>query len=187
MIDKPMDIAEFLQLNSGKWFSQRTSHHLALNKSESGKSDIQIDVLDATDTLVVQLCQRHDVIPSLAALGLKTSWAGMMDGETKKQTGSSLVVVIPSAETLGVGQLLQSQDRVGKVGTPLMPVATYSLGTDQVLTVITQTDSLVSDERIWFAGPNLRLRSSKMRRADGFQTASFCSEIRMGVAPVSAS
>jgi CpeS-like protein len=187
MIDKPMDISEFFHLNSGKWFSQRTSHHLALNKSESGKSDIQIELLDPTAAIVVQLCKDHGIAPNLAILGVQATWTGMMDRETTKKTGSSLVVAIPSTDVPNTGSLLQSQSLVGKLGTSKPAIAQYSLGADQVLTVITETDSFYSDERIWFAGTNLRLRSSKIRRTNGFQTASFCSEIRMGVVPAAAS
>ncbi len=180
-INNRMDILEFFQLNSGKWFSQRTSHHLALNKSESGKSDIQIDLLAATDDGVIQLCHLHDIDPALAVLGMKTTWTGMMDQDTKKTTGSSLLVLIPTATTPHAGQLLQSQTVIGK--PPTGTIAHYSLGSDQVLTVMTQSDTLYSDERIWFAGSNLRLRSSKVKRSGGFEIASFCSEIRMGGMP----
>jgi len=44
-----MDVKEFFQLSAGKWFSQRTSHHLAFKQSESGKSDLKIDMLPADD------------------------------------------------------------------------------------------------------------------------------------------
>jgi hypothetical protein len=176
-----MDILEFFQLNSGKWFSQRTSHHLALNKSESGKSDIQIDLLDSADAAVVELCHQHGIDPALAVLGVQTTWTGLMDRDTKKMTGSSLLVPIPAAATPNAGTLLQNQTVIGKPASGA--IAHYSLGSDQVLTVITQADNFYSDERIWFAGSNLRLRSSKVKRAGGFEAASFCSEIRMGGVP----
>ncbi|HEY9702550.1 MAG TPA: phycobiliprotein lyase, partial [Allocoleopsis sp.] len=35
--------------------------------------------------------------------------------------------------------------------------------------------------RLWFASPNLRLRTSILKRFGGFSMASFCSEIRLGV------
>jgi len=41
-----MDIQEFFELSAGKWFSHRTSHHLAFKQSESGKSDITIEMLE---------------------------------------------------------------------------------------------------------------------------------------------
>jgi hypothetical protein len=35
-----------------------------------------------------------------------------------------------------------------------------------------------SIERFWFANPNLRLRTSVVKRFGGFSTASFCAESR---------
>ncbi|MEM1281081.1 MAG: phycobiliprotein lyase, partial [Cyanobacteria bacterium P01_H01_bin.152] len=32
--------------------------------------------------------------------------------------------------------------------------------------------------RLWYMNPNLRMRTNLVKRADGFQMASFCSEIR---------
>ena len=37
-----------------------------------------------------------------------------------------------------------------------------------------------SEERLWFASPNLRMRVSVLKRFGGFSMASFTSEIRMG-------
>jgi hypothetical protein len=36
-----------------------------------------------------------------------------------------------------------------------------------------------SIERFWFANPNLRLRTSVVKRFGGFSTASFCAEMRV--------
>jgi hypothetical protein len=40
---------------------------------------------------------------------------------------------------------------------------------------------MYSEERLWFASPNLRLRTSILKRFGGFSMASLSSEIRMGV------
>ena len=34
-------------------------------------------------------------------------------------------------------------------------------------------------ERFWFASPNLRLRTSTVQRFGGFNTATFCTEMRV--------
>ncbi|MFM7615570.1 MAG: phycobiliprotein lyase, partial [Synechococcales cyanobacterium] len=38
-----------------------------------------------------------------------------------------------------------------------------------------------SEERIWFASPNLRLRSTLVKTTDNTSLVSFASEIRLGV------
>jgi hypothetical protein len=40
---------------------------------------------------------------------------------------------------------------------------------------------MYSEERLWFASPNLRLRTSILKRFGGFSMASLSSEIRLGV------
>jgi hypothetical protein len=54
---------------------------------------------------------------------------------------------------------------------------------DDVLTLTTQTPAGTVQERLWFANPNLRMRTSLFKVGDQEQMASFCSEIRMGGAP----
>jgi hypothetical protein len=54
----------------------------------------------------------------------------------------------------------------------------YITGSDDVLTLITESEDLYAEERLWYLIPNLRLRTSVVKRANGFTLASFCSEIR---------
>jgi hypothetical protein len=57
----------------------------------------------------------------------------------------------------------------------------YRVGEDGALTLITEYETMSTEERLWFASPNLRMRTSILKRFGGFSMASFCSEIRMGV------
>ncbi len=49
-----MDIQEFFELSAGKWFSHRTSHHLAFKQAEDGKSDITIEMMAKDDPEVIK-------------------------------------------------------------------------------------------------------------------------------------
>jgi hypothetical protein len=51
---------------------------------------------------------------------------------------------------------------------------------DEGLVLITEYDTMSSEERFWFASPDLRMRSSIVKRFGGFSTASFCTESRIG-------
>jgi CpeS-like protein len=172
-----MDIKDFFQLSAGKWFSHRTSHHLGLNQSESGKSDLNIELLEKTDPAVVQICQQHEVQPDLAVCGLRVSWEGYMQRDPSKLKGSTVLVPIADLAQPGAGQLLRKPNSSEKIPG----AGRYELGTDEALTLITEEETLRSEERIWFASPNLRLRTSVVKHLDGFSLASFSSEIRMGV------
>ncbi len=172
-----MDIVEFFELTCGKWFSQRTSHHLAVQKLESGKSDVVIEKLEPADASVQALCEQCHVDPAIALLGLKVTWTGGMEWDAKQGSASTLLVAIADGDDPNHGKLLRQQG----INHPDPVVGRYSLGADEALTLITEQDDLYAEERWWFASPNLRLRSSVLKQGDGYSTSAFCSEIRMGL------
>ncbi|MDG2617912.1 phycobiliprotein lyase [Thermoleptolyngbya sichuanensis A183] len=171
-----MDIVEFFEQSSGKWFSQRTSHHLAFKQTESGKSDIVIDLLSKDDPAVIALCQQYEIDPALALCGARVTWDGTMEWDKEKHEGSTVIVPVADAEQPNEGKMLREQGYAEKA-----PVAgRYVMGDDNSLTLITEYETMYSEERLWFASPNLRLRTSILKRFGGFSMATFCSEIRMG-------
>ena len=174
-----MDIKGFFEQSAGKWFSQRTSHHLAFKQAESGKSNITIEMLSADSPEVVQLCQQYDIDPATALCGARVAWDGTMewDEDKEKHQGSTVLVPIPDPDKPNEGQLLREMGYAEKA-----PVAgRYIMGNDDALTLITDYETMYSEERLWFASPNLRLRTSILKRFGGFSMASLSSEIRMGV------
>jgi hypothetical protein len=170
-----MDIVEFFQLSSGKWFSQRTSHYPDLKKPESGKSDLHVDFLDRADSTVIKLCEEAHVDANLVLCALRSSWNGTIAAQPEKLAGSSVLIAIATAETPYTGTLLRANTSQNQA-----IAGRYTLGTDEALTLTTESDTFQAKERIWFASPNLRLRTSVFKALDGVNVASFCSEIRMG-------
>lgn len=174
-----MDIKEFFEQSAGKWFSQRTSHHLAFRQAENGKSNIIIEMIAADDPEVVKLCELYEVDASLALCGARVTWDGTMewDEDKEKHNGSTVLVPVPDLDKPNEGRLLREMGYAEKA-----PVAgRYIMGSDDALTLITDYETMYSEERLWFASPNLRLRTSILKRFGGFSMASLCSEIRMGV------
>jgi hypothetical protein len=174
-----MNIEEFFQLSAGKWFSHRTSHHLAFNKSEDGKSDIIIEMLTADHPDVIKLCQLYGILPSSASCGARVSWNGTMEWEQQKHNGSTMLVLVPDVDKADEGKLLRE---IGDTEKALV-IGRYKMGSDEALTLSTESETIWSEERLWFASPNLRMRVLVVKRIDGFSTASFTSEIRMGGSP----
>jgi hypothetical protein len=172
-----MDIQEFFEQSAGKWFSQRTSHHLAFKQAETGKSNITIEMLPADAPEVVKLCQQYEVDPASALCGARVTWDGTMEWDEEKHTGSTVLVPVADPEKPNEGRLLREMGYAEKA-----PVAgRYIMGSDGALTLITDYETMYSEERLWFASPNLRLRTSILKRFGGFSMASLSSEIRMGV------
>ena len=171
-----MDIHEIFELSAGKWFSHRTSHHLAFKQTESGKSDITIEMLAQDDPEVIKLCQQYEFDPALAKCGARVIWNGTMEWDEEKHTGSTVLVPVADADNPNQGKLLREMGYAEKT-----PVAgSYIMGSDEALTLITEYETMSSEERLWFASPNLRMRVSVLKRFGGFSMASFTSEIRMG-------
>ena len=171
-----MNIIEFFELSAGKWFSQRTIHNLASGELQAGKSNLMIDILAQNDSTVVELCQHHEIDPATVWGGLRLSWEGTTDESPNQQKGSAVIVPIANLDHPQEGQLLQRQGINNK-----SILGRYKLDENDVLTFITESPNFYAEERFWYLMPNLRLRTSVVKNAQGCTQASFCSEIRMGV------
>lgn len=57
----------------------------------------------------------------------------------------------------------------------------FSIGVDEAFTIRFEEVNVISEERIWFATPNLRLCSS-LKKDDKVCTTTFCSEIQINSA-----
>ena len=178
---KPMnsikDAKEFFQQSAGKWRSQRTTHHLPFRRAESGGSDINVEFLNAGDEKIAEICKMHDVDPDAAIGGAFVSWDGAMawDKENEEHKGTTVFALIPDSENTRKGKLLRERGYA-----EIVPVAgEYSMDEEDGLVLITEYETMSIIERFWFVNPNLRLRSSTVKRFGGFNTATFCTESRV--------
>ncbi len=175
-----MDVKEFFELSAGKWFSQKTSHHLTLKQSEHGKSDLVIDILASSDPQIIQLCQQVNIDPSQLWGGAKYTWQGTTHWDAQQQSpanqqGSSIVILVPSEPDAKTGHLFRT---IGASATPAISVK-YTLGEDNALTLVTDNNQTHSEERIWFESDNVRLRTTIVSGPNGDDLAAFYTEIRM--------
>jgi hypothetical protein len=172
-----MDVTEFFQRSTGKWRSQRTTHHLAFRRSESGESEIHVEALVANNPQVIEICHLHEVDPALAIGGAFVSWQGSMgwDREEDDHSGSTVFALVPDAIGARQGTLLRE-----KGYAEIVPVAgQYHMDDEDGLVLTTEYESMSSIERFWFVSPSLRLRTSTVKRFGGFSTATFCTEFRI--------
>lgn len=179
-----MDVMDFFRQSAGQWNSQRTTHHLPFRRAELGGSSISVDALEAEDPRVVEICQLHDVDPALTVGGAYVTWQGAMawDKEDESHEGSTVFALVPEADDPRQGQLLRERGYA-----EIVPViGRYEIDGDGGLLLITEYETMSSIERFWFANPNLRLRTSVVKRFGGFSTASFCAESRLVEPPAEA-
>ncbi len=176
-MDKIVDAKEFFQLSAGQWRSQRTTHHLPFRRAESGNSDIHVEFLAAEESQIIEICAMHDMDHNLAIGGAFVIWNGSMawDKENEDHQGSTVFALIPEDNNLRKGKLLRERGYA-----EIVPVAgQYEMDEEDGLILITEYETMSIIERFWFINPNLRLRSSTVKRFGGFNTATFCAESRV--------
>jgi hypothetical protein len=176
-MNKIRDAKEFFQHSAGNWRSQRTTHHLPFRRAESGGSEIYVEFLEAEDSKIIEICQIHDVDPQTAIGGAFVSWDGSMawDKEDENHEGTTVFALIPDTADPRKGKLLRERGYA-----EIVPVAgEYAMDEEDALVLITEYETMSIIERFWFVNPNLRLRSSTVKRFGGFNTATFCAEARV--------
>jgi hypothetical protein len=172
-----MDAMEFFQSSAGEWRSQRSTHHLAFRQAEIGDSNIQVTALGADDARVAEICQMHEVDPSRAAGGAFVTWHGTMawDKDDENHKGSTVFAIVPDPENPRQGLMLRERGYA-----EIVPVAgRFEMDDEDALLLITEYETMSSIERFWFATPNVRMRTSSVKRFGGFSTSTFCTEIRV--------
>jgi hypothetical protein len=173
-----MNVMEFFQLSAGKWRSQRTTHHLPFRRSETGDSEIWVEALVANHPKIIDICHLHQIDPGLAIGGAYVNWQGSMawdrEGEDNHE-GSTVFALVPDDDHAREGQMLRERGYA-----EIVPViGRYQMDDEDGLVLTTDYETMSSIERFWFVTPDLRFRSSTVKRFGGFSTASFCSEFRI--------
>lgn len=172
-----MNAMEFFQRSAGKWRSQRTTHHLAFRQAEMGSSDIQVTSLGAEDPKVVEICKMHEIDPSLAAGGAFVTWNGSMawDKDDENHKGSTVFAIVPDSDDPRKGRMLRERGYAEIVPV----VGRFEMDDEDGLILITEYETMSSIERFWFPSPDLRMRTSAVKRFGGFNTSTFCTEVRV--------
>jgi hypothetical protein len=172
-----MDAMEFFHSSAGEWRSHRTTHHLAFRQAEMGDSNIEVIALGAEDARVAEICQMHEVDPIRAAGGAFVTWHGSMawDKDDENHKGSTVFAIVPDPENPRQGLMLRERGYA-----EIVPVAgRFEMDDEDGLLLITEYETMSSIERFWFANPNVRMRTSTVKRFGGFSTSTFCTEIRV--------
>ena len=173
-----MDIKAFLTSSAGEWFTQRTNYHVDGSKTENSKANITVEFIQPDHPQIVSLCQQNKIESNLSVGGLKYSWDTSVDWGKPKQQGNALLLLVPDRENPQTGKLIKAS--VNSNNTNIS--GRYVLGEDEALTLIIEAEDIYVEERQWFAGENLRLRTTVVKDEAGRMQTTFYSEIRK-VAP----
>lgn len=108
-----MDIVAFFQQSAGKWSSIKSNHHVDTTQQQSGRSTIEMTLLESHDPAVIELCTKQQQDPSAVISAARVKWEGTLEGSTKSETNSTLLVAIGDVKQ---GQLLRAMGNFGSPG-----------------------------------------------------------------------
>ena len=164
----------FFRLSCGRWMSQRSQHHLLHRRAEAGASFIVVEELLKGDERLAEIAKRNDQDVSRIIGGCWVRWSGSMawDRAGESHEDQTMFGLIPSDDAGRHGLLLRDRGYAEKA-----PVAgQFRMDDENGLILTTDYEMMSSLERFWFAGPNLRLRTSTVQGLSN--NASFCMETR---------
>ena len=168
------DALSFFRLSCGRWMSQRSQHHLLHRRAEAGASFIVVEELLKGDERLAEIAKRNEADVSRIIGGCWVRWSGSMawDRAGESHEDQTMFGLIPSDDAGRQGLLLRDRGYAEKA-----PVAgQFRMDDENGLILTTDYEMMSSLERFWFAGPNLRLRTSTVQGLSN--NASFCMETR---------
>jgi hypothetical protein len=171
-----MNIEEFFELSTGKWFAHRTSHLVADQQMQEAKSEMIFEKLSATHPEVTRIGESCQISANAQIIAVKVNWNDTTR-LNQKNTGSVILALVPDSSNANEGKLFR---QVSNTEKPL--TGYYKLATDESLTLVIKSEDTTSEEKLWFASDNLRMRVSSVMRSGTLNMSSFTTEIRMGVA-----
>ena len=168
------DALSFFRLSCGRWTSQRSQHHLLHRRAEAGASFIVVEELHKGDERLAEIAARNGESVERIIGGCWVRWSGSMawDRAGESHEDQTMFGLIPTDEAGRSGLLLRDRGYAEKA-----PVAgEFRMDAENGLILTTDYEMMSSLERFWFAGPNLRLRTSTVQGLSN--NASFCMETR---------
>ena len=168
------DALSFFRLSCGRWTSQRSQHHLLHRRAEAGASFIVVEELQKGDERLAEIASRNNQSVERIIGGCWVRWSGSMawDRAGESHEDQTMFGLIPTDEAGRSGLLLRDRGYAEKA-----PVAgEFRMDAENGLILTTDYEMMSSLERFWFAGPNLRLRTSTVQGLSN--NASFCMETR---------
>ena len=168
------DALRFFQLSCGRWMSRRSQHHLLHRRAEAGASFIVVEELAKGDQRLAEIAAVNNESVEKMVGGCWVRWSGSMawDRAGESHEDQTMFGLIPTDEAGRSGLLLRDRGYAEKA-----PVAgEFRMDAENGLILTTDYEMMSSLERFWFAGPNLRLRTSTVQGLSN--NASFCMETR---------
>ncbi len=169
----PKTMMDFFRKSEGTWLTERTVHHFDIVAEESGESNLFIQVIEANDPRVIEICAEQGINPSNVTGGASFLWQANLDDVPPNEDWAAILVDIPDGDRTS-GKLLRNRGYVEKIPV----ISRYWFGKDGILTIDTEYDKNQGQERCWFLTDDFRVRVSTARMMNGVNLMAYCSERR---------
>ena len=161
MQKNPLTIEEFIDKSIGEWKSLRSTHTITFQEFENTTSNIFVDYISLNSNEAKNLLKKFNfsVIPKLA---IKIIWQAKSDWGIEDKTDPSETILIFSQRDENSGIILRNKGYVEITHT----YSNYFIDQQENLNIITEYNSTISEEKIWFISNNLRARYSLIKNKE---------------------
>ena len=175
MQKKQITIKEFIDKSIGEWKSLRSTHTIAFQEFENTRSNIFISYLSLESSEVENLLKEYSfsLNPKFA---IKIIWKATSDWVIEDKSDPNETTLIFSPKDINSGIILRDKGYAEMIHT----YSNYYIDQQKSLNIITEYNSIISEEKIWFISNHLRARHSLIKNKEfgSLIQTSYSSEIR---------
>ena len=168
-------IKEFIDKSIGEWKSLRSTHTIAFQEFENTTSNIFISYLSLDSNEVKNLLKKFSfsINPKFA---IKIIWQATSDWAIEDKSDPNETILIFSPKDINSGIILRNKGYAEIIHT----YSNYFIDPQENLNIITEYNSIISEEKIWFISNHLRARYSLIKNKEfgSLIQTSHSSEIR---------
>ena len=168
-------IKEFIDKSIGEWKSLRSTHTIAFGEFENTTSNIFISYLSLDSDDAKNLIKKFS-FPLNPKFAIKIIWQAKSDWEIEENSDSSETILIFSQKDIKSGIILRNKGYAELIHTH----SNYFIDQQENLNIITEYNSTICEEKIWFISNHFRARNSLLRNKEfgSIIQTSYSSEIR---------
>ena len=168
-------IKEFIDKSIGEWKSLRSTHTIAFGEFENTTSNIFISYLSLDSSEAKNLLEKFNfsLNPKFA---IKIIWQATTDWAIEDKSDPNETILIFSQKDMNSGIILRNKGYAEMIHT----YSNYFIDEQENLNIITEYNSMISEEKIWFISNHLRARYSLIKNKEfgSLIQTSHSSEIR---------
>ena len=154
-------IKEFIDKSIGEWKSLRSTHTIAFQEFENTTSNILISYLSLNSNEAKDLLKQFSFYlnPKFA---IRIIWQASSDWEIEDKSDPNNTTLIFSEKDTNSGIILRNKGYAEMIPT----YSNYFINEQENLNIITEYNSIISEEKIWFISNHLRARYSLIKNKE---------------------